>query len=281
VGEQAEEEKVITFTIRSINDCPFVVAKGNETIDISFTFAAYVNEQHPFVDKLLREALDRGIVDNFTGYQTRDEAEVIRQAYALWDLLVSRDMRYSSITMSAAESESVGSQHVRLIEESINNSQSNCVDGSVLWVSMLRKIGIDAFLVLEPTHCYAGFYGDSQKKTIFAIETTLLGAEIDPEEVEISAVLEEAIDEELRDDVSFTSFVVAMQSANKKFSESIKKSPETNNKEFRVIDIATARKLGILPIAFQNKEQFLAYDHSVSEEEDAEAEDDEESNDEE
>ena len=31
-------------------------------------FAANVNEQHPFVEKVLREALDEGIVDSFSGY---------------------------------------------------------------------------------------------------------------------------------------------------------------------------------------------------------------------
>src|SRR5262249_8832334 len=58
VGSEAENEQTVTLMLRSINDCPFIVADGKETVDISFTFAAYVNEQHPFVDKLLREALD-------------------------------------------------------------------------------------------------------------------------------------------------------------------------------------------------------------------------------
>ena len=60
-------------------------------------FAAYVNEQHPFVDKMLREALDTGIVNSFTGYQTKNKAEVYRQAYALWNALSKRDVAATAI----------------------------------------------------------------------------------------------------------------------------------------------------------------------------------------
>lgn len=42
-----------TVTVRSINDCPFVVVaedkNGEEDLDLSWMFAAYVNEDHPFV----------------------------------------------------------------------------------------------------------------------------------------------------------------------------------------------------------------------------------------
>ncbi len=90
IGDQKAEEKSSTITIHPIHDCPLAVLDGDSVVDVAFTFAAYVNEQHPFVDKLLREALDIGVVDKFTGYQSNDPEEVIRQVYALWDLFVAR-----------------------------------------------------------------------------------------------------------------------------------------------------------------------------------------------
>jgi hypothetical protein len=57
VGDEDEVEQSRTLTLRSVNDCPFTVVENGEARDVSFMFAAYVNEQHPFVDKLLREAL--------------------------------------------------------------------------------------------------------------------------------------------------------------------------------------------------------------------------------
>ncbi len=260
LGYGAEEEHTVTCTMRSINDCPFAFKDGDEVIDTSFAFAAYVNEQHPFVDKLLREALDRGVVKSFQGYQAGDPGDVMRQAYAIWDLLVARDVRYSSITTTAVSSESVASQHVRLLEDSVNNSQANCVDGSVLWVSLLRKIGIDGFLVMTPNHCYAGFYLDPKHEKLLAIETTLIGVEVDPEKVEIPEGLEEAIPENLRYEGSFASYVAALGHGTKTFIESAEKESKEKESEVQVIDIAQMRKLGILPIAFQKKEDFVSYD---------------------
>ncbi len=175
--DEEPEEETVTMTLRSINDCPFAVIWDEENaMDTSFMFAAYVNEQHPFVDKILREALDRGIVDSFTGYQSGDPAMVYKQVYAVWDALSQRDVRYSSITASAAANEIVRSQHVRLIDESINNAQANCVDGSVLLASLLRKIEIQPALVFVPGHCYVAFALDPEGKEWAGLETTLLGS---------------------------------------------------------------------------------------------------------
>jgi hypothetical protein len=256
VGDAAEEEDTVACTVRAVNDCPFALYEGESSTDVSYTFAAYVNEQHPFVDKLLREALDREVVDGFTGYQANDPHEVMRQAYALWDLLVARDIRYSSITVSAVSSNTVASQHVRLIEDSVNNSQANCVDGAVLWASLLQKIGIDSFLVMEPTHCYAGFFTDESHETAYAIETTMLGADLEGEEIEVPAIIDEAIGEDLRDERSFASFTGAVNYATSRLMTNLNKENE-DRVETSIIDVAAARKLGVLPIAFQNGEEFV------------------------
>src|SRR5204863_931251 len=100
--------------------------------------------------------------------------EVYRQVFALWYALTARDLRYSDITTTAGESEIVYSQHVRLLDESVNNAQANCADGSLLMASLLRKIGIEAYHVMVPGHCYLAFALDNEGKNLAALETTLL-----------------------------------------------------------------------------------------------------------
>ena len=251
-----------TVTFRSINDCPFAISAGDRIEDISFAFASYVNEQHPYVDKLLREALDIGVVEGFIGYQSKSDDDVLQQVYAVWDLFVARDMRYSSITSTAAESSMVGSQHVRLLEETINNQQANCVDGSVLMVSILRKIGIDASLVIVPGHCYVAFYLDEKHTTQLGIETTLAGATLDlPEEV--PEALERCILEESRGDKSWPSFVAAITTASSSLIEHAEQFGDAQNTQYQLIDIANARRMGVLPIPFVGNEKFVAFDHSA------------------
>ena len=137
-------------------------------------YAAYVNESHPMIDGILQEALKTKIVDGFSGYQSEDPDEVIQQVYAIWTALQKRGIKYSSITTPSAHSETVFSQSVRFLDESLQYTQANCVDGSVLLASILYKIEINPFLIVVPGHMYLGFYLDEKNETIACLETTML-----------------------------------------------------------------------------------------------------------
>ncbi len=213
-GEELDT-KTVTLTLRSINDCPYSVTnQDGEVKDISFMFAAYVNEQHPFVDKLLREALDQGVVDSFTGYQSGDPAEVYRQVFALWNALCERDVRYSNITSEAAANETVSSQHVRLVDESINNGQANCVDGSVLLASLLRKIDIEPYLIYIPGHCYLAFNLDAEGKQMVAVETTLISGVGDDDSTRELPNVSDVVDSTWREKDSWATFCAAVEMGN-------------------------------------------------------------------
>ena len=57
--------------LRSVNECLLgYVANGTKFYDTSIFFAAYVNEENPMIDQLLREALNTRIVNRFLGYQS-------------------------------------------------------------------------------------------------------------------------------------------------------------------------------------------------------------------
>ena len=63
-------QRVRTFSVRSINECLLgYVTNGTKFHDTGIFFAAYVNEENPMIDKLLREALNTRIVNRFLGYQ--------------------------------------------------------------------------------------------------------------------------------------------------------------------------------------------------------------------
>ena len=64
---------------------------------------------------------------------------------------------------------------VRFIDQSLTNTQANCVDGSVLFASLLRKISIEPFLVTVPGHMYVGFYLGAGKSQFIGLETTVIG----------------------------------------------------------------------------------------------------------
>lgn len=172
-------QKVRTFSVRSINECLLGFNKQlpdgrTRYVSTRLFYAAYVNEENPLIDKVLREALNTRIVRRFLGYQSTSEM-VDKQVYALWYVLQKRNFKYSSVSYSSLSSNVVYSQRVRTFEDALNSSQINCVDGSVLFASLLRAINITPVLVQMPGHMFVGYYTDSAKKNLTFLETTMIG----------------------------------------------------------------------------------------------------------
>lgn len=172
-------QKVRTFSVRSINECLLGFNKQlpdgrTRYVSTRLFYAAYVNEENPLIDKVLREALNTRIVRRFLGYQGTPEM-VDMQVYALWYVLQKRNFKYSSVSYSSLSSNVVYAQRVRTFEDALNSSQINCVDGSVLFASLLRAINITPVLVQMPGHMFVGYYTDSAKKNLTFLETTMIG----------------------------------------------------------------------------------------------------------
>lgn len=173
-------QEVRTLSVRSINECllgymehrPGTAARFRSTKRF---FAAYVNEDNPQIDALLREALNTRIVRRFQGYQQGTAASVDKQVFALWFVLQSRGFRYSSISNSSLSSNVAYSQRVRTFDDALKSSQINCVDGSVLFASLLRAINITPLLVKTPGHMFVGYYSDSSRKELTFLESTMIG----------------------------------------------------------------------------------------------------------
>lgn len=177
VGENGAPaaSKTDAIRVRSVNDVPYAFKKQNGTdAHIDWMFAAFVNEDHPGIDVLLRDALKTHKVRAFVGYQGTPQ-DVLKQVDAIWTALQRRGIRYSSITTTSGESEKVYSQHVRFLSESVRNTQANCIDGTVLLASILRKIDIDPVIVLVPGHAFLGFYTQRNKQGLAFLETTMIG----------------------------------------------------------------------------------------------------------
>lgn len=172
-------QKVRTFSVRSINECLLGFNKQlpdgrTRYVSTRLFYAAYVNEENPLIDKVLREALNTRIVRRFLGYQSTPEM-VDKQVYALWYVLQKRNFKYSSVSYSSLSSNVVYAQRVRTFEDALNSSQINCVDGSVLFASLLRAINITPVLMQMPGHMFVGYYTDSAKKNLTFLETTMIG----------------------------------------------------------------------------------------------------------
>jgi tetratricopeptide (TPR) repeat protein len=233
------EKRTEVVRIRSINEAVFSYRflDNDNWGNTSELFAAYVNEDHEWIDQLLKEALDTRLVDAFLGYQGGPK-EVQKQLFAIWFILQKRGFKYSSITDTSSTANMVNSQYVRLFEESIKVAQANCVDGSVLIAAILKKIGIRVGLVLVPGHCFLVFDMDG-KGDLWGFETTVIGA-IDFRDYEAKTVV----------DASYGSFKKALEAGDKRFRESLPAINAKKDPRFQLIDIDKARQSGINPISW-------------------------------
>jgi hypothetical protein len=225
-GKISYPEKTIRLQVRPVNECVFkFMDSSGKIIDTSYLFAAYVNEHHPFINQILKEAIQSGKVDNFEGYWgDKDNKEsVMAQVKAIWATLQDRGIHYSAMPARADDNPYLHSQYVRLLGESINYTQANCVDGSVLMASIFRKIGLNVSLVAVPQHMFVGVGLDPDGKDNIYIETTGLG----------NSTFEEAVEYGSQ----------RYEKDKDKFN-----SDKEDEQEYSLIDIQHARNIGIMPI---------------------------------
>jgi len=236
-------EKTLSIRVRSVNDVPYLIVAANGTRqDHARLFAAYVNESHPFVESVLQEALRWRAVNAFDGYQ-RNPQDVQLQVFAIWNVLQRHHLHYSSVTTPSAASPSgrVYSQAVRFIDQSVRSQQANCVDGSVLFASILYKIGIYPILVLKPGHMFVGYYMDKNRSKTEFLETTMLGAGDQP------GALNQPFSSlhPVQTSKSWREFVKAVQYANQTYSREVAPAIRQSRPGYRLIDVAKARQAGI------------------------------------
>jgi hypothetical protein len=247
VGEKREP-----LRIRAINDAPLTACSAAGSChDYSPLVAAFVNEDNPSIDAVLRAALNVPAmpVKTWTGTQL-GEQEVLRQVWALWYLFQRSRMTYSSITTVSEEGGGIASQTVRPLSQSLRTQQANCVDGTVLFASILRKIGIEPTIVLVPGHAFLGFTVDGTGSRMAYLETTMLNDAENPfaqrGPSKLGVALARATGTDLRIKQSQTSFDHALQQGQREFAEA---APNFGKQRgYALVRVKAARAAGILPL---------------------------------
>ena len=170
------------------------------------------------IDQILREALNTRIVTRFLGYQARTPEDVDKQVYALWNVLQRRNFQYSSVANTSLSSNVVFSQRIRTFDDALNSSQINCVDGSVLFASLLRDINMEPILVRIPGHMFVGYYTNSKRSNMNFLETTMIG-DVNLDDFFPDEQLDSTMVGKSKNQMSRITFEKSKEYANKKYEE--------------------------------------------------------------
>ncbi len=215
-------QSTLLCSMHSVNEAVsrIFIASSGQWQDTSVCFAAFVNEDHPWINSVLQEAIASGGVRAFTGYQNGPQS-VLQQAQAIWDALAARGLSYVNVATDSGTSPLVSTQYVRFLDQSVHDQGANCVDASVLFASILRRIGLKPVLLFRPGHCFTAFYDSADATHLVAFETTMLGN---------------------------ASFAAAAAEGGKELQATL---PFLGTPQYSIVDIALCRQQGINPIPYQ------------------------------
>lgn len=156
-----------TFEVEDPGDSETVLSVR----DFRHYLGAFVTPNHPRIQQFLRYAAERhpdhrllGKLDNVAS-----QAEAVYKA-----LQLDADITYVNSSLVFNPRSGATGQRVRLPHECLDERQANCLDGALLFASLLEALSIDAAIVIVPGHAIVGWRTGEGEEEWQYVETTLL-----------------------------------------------------------------------------------------------------------
>jgi hypothetical protein len=210
-----------------------VKAPDGSIIDLTEYLAGWITPHRPEIEELLRRAAEHHPSRRFVGYQGAPTlvqgAEIVRaQARAIFTVLKQdTSLVYIDSPLNLGEQAGQVTQRVRLPTESLAaGGSANCIDGTVLFASLLELASIDPFIVVVPGHAFVGWRIWQGVDQYEFLETTMIGSD---------------------------NFDAAQQAAQDQYDDVLMKGYFSRGLFdpggfARLIDVASCRANGILPL---------------------------------
>jgi hypothetical protein len=200
--------------------------KTGTITDLTPYYGAWVTPHAEPVLKLLRKAAEKTTDKTIMSYLTRKSSDVLDQARALFETLKEEQLVYVNSVIGFGVGDSYFSQRARLPRESLDQKSANCLDGTLLFASLLEAASLNSAIVLVPGHALVGWqnlerYGEDDPPESLMdnwtfLETTMIGGK--------------------------HTFEAAMEFAGKQVDT------YKDNREFRLLKLTELRLEGIYPM---------------------------------
>jgi hypothetical protein len=142
--------------------------------DLTDHVAAWVTPHAPAVADLIRQAVDFSPTRQLSGYQGRPP--VRDQVRAVFQALTERaGIVYVDSSISFGQAGNAVQQRVNRPETSLARRSANCLDGAVLYASLLENIVLNPVVLLIPRHALVGWETAPGLGQYDFLETTLTG----------------------------------------------------------------------------------------------------------
>jgi hypothetical protein len=147
-----------------------------EAKDLTAYYGAWVTPHADAVQERVRRAASLHPAGMLAGYVHAGPDRVREQVGALYRSLQEAGLAYvNAVTDYGAPAGSV-TQRARLPRESLAARSANCLDGAVLFASLLEGASLSPALLLVPGHALVGWESDEGAGDWEFLETTMVGA---------------------------------------------------------------------------------------------------------
>ena len=136
---------------------------------------AWVTPNVPAVFEVLRTAAASLRDGSIASYQV-DAKGVSAQVKAFYGALQSVGITYVNSVLCFGPIPGVLAQRIRLPRESITHRSANCIDGTVLFASVLEAASLRPAIVLVPGHAFLAWETTGGSNDWDYLETTMLGS---------------------------------------------------------------------------------------------------------
>lgn len=156
-----------------------------DIVDLTDYLCAFVTPHAPEIEELLRKAVEYHPHHHIVGYQGGGSVEEARyavreQVRAIYSAL-KRDagLAYVNSPLNFGKQEGQITQRVRLPVTSLHESKSraNCIDGTVLYASLLELANLEPVITITPGHSFVGWRIWRGLDQYDFLETTMIGTE--------------------------------------------------------------------------------------------------------
>lgn len=175
---QIEVHRTRPLWLLPLTTAPLAVkdpATGNWS-DLTRYLGAFVTPNAPAIEGLLHAAVQLAPDRQFVSYQA-GAAGVKPQVAALYQALQQIGVRYVNSVLSFSPDDGVSSQRVRLPRQTLESKNANCLDGTVLFASLLEAITLRPAIVLVPGHAFVAWQTDpADEQSWTFLETTLIAS---------------------------------------------------------------------------------------------------------
>jgi hypothetical protein len=178
--KQSKQEQTEHIRLHARNTAILAVQdKDGNQKDFTDYLAAWVTPRHPAIQKLVHQAARS--LGEFIGYPRADSlaesARIVReQAKAIFDVLYATGFVYVHSSPPVEELDGQLLQMVQLPADVLASGGSgNCLDGALIFASMLERISLEPLIVLSSGHAFVGWRIAAGEEQFEFLETTLIG----------------------------------------------------------------------------------------------------------